>query len=474
MDVTASPLCFASARDLAAQIRLRKVSAREVMAAHLAQIGRLNPELNAIVGKLDDEKCLALADEADAKLTRSAKVGPLHGLPTAFKDLESATGFPFTRGSLIFKDLMGTFDTLLVERVRAAGAVPIGKTNVPEFGMGSHTYNKVYGTTLNPYDRTRSAGGSSGGAAVALASGMLPIADGSDLGGSLRNPASFNNIVAIRPSVGLVPNVPVTIPLVSLSVKGPMARSVSDVAFLLSVLAGADARDPGSYPSTPAQFAQPLDRDFKGVRVAWCPDLGGLPLDRSVRGVLEAQWRTFESLGCIVEDAAPDLDGVEEIFLTLRAWMSGNVEAGLLAAHRDVMKPEAIAEIERGLTLTGAQVAAAMMRHAELLERVRLFQEQYEFILCTVSQLPPFDAALDWPKHVDGTPMDTYISWMKSAYWISATRRPSASVPAGFTEHGLPVGLQIVGRHRDDFGVLQMAYAFEQATRFGQRRPPGT
>jgi amidase len=443
------------------------------MSAHLSQIARLNPPLNAIVAKIDDERCLALADAADAHLASGAAVGPLHGLPTAFKDLESALGFPFTRGSPIFKDAIGTFDTLLVERVRAAGAIAIGKTNVPEFGMGSHTYNRVYGTTFNPYDRGKSAGGSSGGAAVALATGMLPIADGSDLGGSLRNPASFNNIVAIRPSVGLVPNTPAAIPFVGLSVKGPMARSVSDVAFLLSVMAGVDARDPGSYPSDPGRFAQPLGRDFTGVRVAWCPDLGGLPLDRRVRAVLDAQRRTFEALGCTVEDVAPDLGGVEEIFLTLRAWMSGNVEAPLLAAHREAMKPEAIAEIERGLKLTGAEVATAMMRHAEFLERVRLFQQAHEFIVCTVSQLPPFDAALDWPKIVDGTTMDTYISWMKSAYWISTMRRPAASVPAGFTEDGLPVGVQIVGRHRDDFGVLQMAYAFEQATSFGQRRPPG-
>jgi len=472
VDVNANAICFSSARDLAARLRSRQISAREVMAAHLEQIRKLNPQLNAVVGKLTDEACLALADQADAKLARGEAVGPLHGLPTAFKDLESAAGFPFTRGSLIFKDFMATFDTVLVERVRAAGAIAIGKTNVPEFGMGSHTYNQVYGTTFNPYDPGQSAGGSSGGAAVALATGMLPIADGSDLGGSLRNPASFNNIVAIRPSVGLVANAPSAMPLVGLSVKGPMARSVSDVAFLLSVMAGADARDPGSYPSDPSRFAQPLDRDFKGVRVAWCPDLGGLPLDRRVRQVLDAQRHTFESLGCLVDDAAPDLRGVDEIFLTLRAWISGNVEAPLLAAHRDLMKPEAVSEIERGLKLSGSDVASAIMRHGELLERVRAFQDRYEFILCAVSQLPPFDAAIDWPKAIDGVAMDTYVSWMKSAYWISTTRRPAASVPAGFTDDDLPVGLQIVGRHRDDLGVLQMAYAFEQATQFGQRRPP--
>jgi amidase len=398
-------------------------------------------------------------------------VGPLHGLPTAFKDLESAKGLRFTRGSEIFKDHIGSFDTVLVERIRSAGAIAIGKTNTPEFGMGSHTYNKVYGTTRNPYDTTKSAGGSSGGAGAALASGMLPIADGSDLGGSLRNPANFNNIVAIRPTVGLVPNAPVAMPFVGLSVKGPLARSVSDVAFLLSVMAGLDARDPACWPSDPAQFLKPLGRDFTGVRVAWCPDLGGVPLDRRVRDVLAAQRKTFESLGCIVEEACPDFTGVDEIFLTLRAWMSGNVDGPLLASHRAMLKPEAIWEMEKGQKLSATDVGQAIMRHGELLERVRVFQEKYEFLLCAVNQLPPFDASIDWPHDVDGVKMDTYISWMKTCYWISTTRRPAASVPAGFTPEGLPVGIQIVGRSRDDFGVLQLAYAFEDATGFGKQRP---
>jgi hypothetical protein len=279
-----SDLCFKSARELATLIRNRKLSAREVMAAYLGQINRVNPKINAIVAKLDDDKCLAVADEADRLMTRRERVGPLHGLPIAFKDLEAAVGFPWTRGSRIYKDDMPTEDTVLVERLRKAGAIPIGKTNVPEFGMGSHTYNKVYGTTVNPYDLTKSAGGSSGGAGAALATGLLPLADGSDLGGSLRNPANFNNIVALRPTVGLVPTAPTAMPFLGFLVKGPMARSVADTAFLLSVMAGSDSRDPGCYPSDPTVFAKPLDRDLKDVRVAWCPDLGGLPLDRRVRG----------------------------------------------------------------------------------------------------------------------------------------------------------------------------------------------
>ena len=465
-------ICFTSARTLASLIRLRQISAREVMAAHLDQIHRLNPTLNAIVALLPDEECLRLADAADRQLARGEEVGPLHGLPIAFKDLQAAVGFPCTQGSPIFKDQMPAEDTVLVERLRRAGVVPIGKTNVPEFGMGSHTYNSVYGTTVNPYDLTKSAGGSTGGAAVALAAGLLPIADGSDLGGSLRNPANFNNIVALRPTVGLVPTAPSPLALLGFTVNGPMARSVSDVAFLLSVMAGPDACDPACCPSNPAIFAQPLDRRFAGARVAWCPDLGGLPLDPRVRSVIESQRRTFEDLGCVVEEACLDLADADRIFLTIRAFRTAATLGPLLADHRDRMKPEAIAEIEAGMRLTSGEVARALDQHAALLERMRRFQESYEFLACAVNQVPPFDASTNWPNQIDGVKMDHYVAWMKSAYRISTTFRPAISVPAGFTPDGLPVGIQIVGRHRDDLGVLQLAYTFEQATGVGRRRPP--
>lgn len=360
---------------------------------------------------------------------------------------------------------------MLVERLRNAGAIPIGKTNVPEFGMGSHTYNKVYGTTFNPYDLTKSAGGSSGGAGAALATGMLPIADGSDLGGSLRNPGNFNNVVGMRPTVGLVPSAPNPFPLLGFSVNGPMARNVADTALLLSVMAGADSRDPGSAPSNPSVFAGALDRSFRGTRVAWCPDLGGLPLDPRVRTVLDAQRGIFEMLGCVVEEACPDLSGADSIFLTIRGFRTAAVYGPLLAKFRDQMKPEAIGEIESGLVLTSADVARAMIQHGQLLERVRRFQDTYDFMVCAVNQVPPFEATLDWPRMIDGVNMENYVAWMKSAYWITVTFRPAISVPAGFTPDGLPVGLQIVGRYRDDFGVLQIASAFEQATRVGEKRP---
>lgn len=442
-------------RQLADRLRARHVSAREVMTEHLGRIHRHNPSLNAIVGMVDDDTCLALADEADRKLAAGEAVGPLHGLPWAFKDLEDAAGLKWTQGSPIFKDRIATTDSPLVALLKRAGVVPIGKTNVPEFGMGSHTYNKVYGTTRNPWDTTKSAGGSSGGAGAALASGMLPLADGSDYGGSLRNPANFNGIVALRPSGGARLKSSRYDELVEqewlgLNVKGPMARTVEDVTFLFSVMLG--QKDPW-----------PLDRDMKGVRVAWCPDLGGLPLDRSVRAVLDSRRRVFDDLGCVVEHAGPDLTDADDIFLTTRRRRSFMKLGAELKEHRAQMKPEAIDEIERGSKVTDAQLAGAVERHARLLQRVDAFFDAHDFLVCAVNQVPPFDAEIDWPKAIDGVKMDHYCAWMKSAYWISTTRCPAASVPAGKTPGGLPVGMQIVGRHGNDRGVLELAYKVERA-----------
>jgi amidase len=436
-------------QELADMIRGRHVSAKEVMAEHLGRINQHNPALNAIVAKLDDEKCLALADEADRKLARGEDVGPLHGLPWAFKDLEDAIGFPWTSGSPIFKDRIATTDSPLVALLRRAGVIPIGKTNVPEFGIGSHTYNNVYGTTRNPHDTTKSAGGSSGGAGAALASGMLPLADGSDYGGSLRNPANFNGIVALRPSAGIAPALGEQ-DWLGLNVKGPMARSVSDCAFLFSVMLG--QLEPWN-----------LERDMKGIRIAWCPDLGGLPLDRRVRAVLDSRRRTFEDLGCSVENGGMDLTDADDIFLAIRRRRSFVNLGGLLTKHRHEMKPEAIDEIERGARVTDADLAAATAKHERLLARVNAFFQKHDFLICAVNQVPPFDAQIDWPHEIEGVRMDHYCAWMKSAYWISATRCPAASVPAGWTAEGLPVGMQIVGRHGNDRGVLEMSYRVEQA-----------
>jgi amidase len=451
-----SDICFRSGRELAGLIRSRKISAREVMGAHLDRIHRHNPTLNAIVARLDDQACLAAADEADRTLARGDDVGPLHGLPWAFKDLEDAVGFPCTSGSPIFKDRMPQADSPLVALLRRAGVVAIGKTNVPEFGMGSHTYNTVYGTTLNPYDVTRTAGGSSGGAGAALAAGLLPLADGSDLGGSLRNPANFNNIVALRPTAGLAPALGDGMSE-SLHVKGPMGRTVADVAFLLAVMTGGEPT---------AMSAQ-----IKDVRIAWCPDLGGLPLDPAVRAVVDASRAMFGRLGCAIEDACPDLTDADDVFLTIRRKRAFTNLGSLLWTHRRLMKPEALEEIERGAAITPVELAHAVAAHRRLLARMDVFFAPRRFAVCAVNQVPPFDALLDWPHEVAGVPMEHYAAWMKSAYWISTTLGPAISVPAGFTPDGLPVGIQIVGRRGDDAGVLQLAHAFEQATDVSGRRP---
>jgi amidase len=452
-------ICFTSARELARMIRAREISSRDVMAAFLQRIADLNPTLNAIVAKLDDDACLALADEADRVVASGAAIGPLHGLPVAFKDLEPAIGFRWTRGSLAFKNEIATEDSAVVARIKQAGAIPIGKTNVPEFGMGSQTYNKVYGTTRNPWDAAKSPGGSSGGAAAALAAGLLPLADGSDFGGSLRNPANFTNIVGMRPTFGLVPNDPNPLPNVGFGVKGPMARSVDDVAFLLSILSERD-------------FASGVNPDVGGLRIAWSPDLGGLPIDPRVRDVLDRQRQTFVELGCRVEDACPDFSGVDDFFLTIRMWRSWQTLGPLLTKHRDVIKPEAVWEIESGSQITAAALADAQAQHIAFLERMRQFHERYDFLVCAVNQVPPFDAATEWPREIGGVWMDNYISWMKSAYWISATYGPAISVPAGFTNDRLPVGIQIAGKRHDDLGVLRLARAFEAATGFGRKPPP--
>lgn len=464
-------LCYADAHELVRLIAARKLSARELMQAHLKRIAAINGKVNALVAKLPDEECLKLAEAFDARQARGDRPFLLGGLPWAFKDLEEAVGFPCTYGSPAFRDHQATFDTLLVQRIRAAGVIPIAKTNVPEFGMGSHTYNKVYGATHNPYDLRRSAGGSSGGAGAALATGMLALADGSDLGGSLRNPGNFNNVVGFRPSVGLVPDDPQAMPFAGFAVKGPMGRSVTDVALMLSVIAGVDARSPITEPSDPASFRTPLAREVKGLRVAWAPDLGGLPLEPEVRAVLDAQRAVFEKLGWQMEEAVPDFSGAEDVFLTLRHWRSYQGLKDLLKQHRDLLKPEAVGEIEAGSRVSADDLARAYVEHGKLLERMRVFHQRFDLIACAVNQVVPFDVNLDWPKAINGTPMTHYLEWMKSAWLITATWQPAVSLPAGFTPGGLPVGIQLVAPRRADRRLLEAAFAFEQATQVAKRRP---
>lgn len=463
-------LCWLSATDLAARVRRRDVSCREVMDAHLDRIARVNPRLNAIVTLLA-EQGRERAVAADERLARGEAVGPLHGLPIAHKDLVLTKGVRTTLGSPIFADFVPDQDEILVERLRAAGAIMIGKTNTPEFGAGSQTYNQVFGATHNPYDSETTCGGSSGGAAVALATGMLPIADGSDLGGSLRNPASFCNVVGLRPAPGRVPTWPHRVGWFPLAVEGPLARTVQDVALLLSVMAGPDPRAPIAIAESGAQFRQPLERSFAGVRVAWSPTLDGLPVDPRVGAVLDAARPVFADLGCAVDEATPDFQDADEVFRVWRAWYFDLALGELLPEHRAEMKETVVWNIEEGAKLSGPQIGRAEKQRTLLYHRVREFMECYEFLVLPVSQVPPFDVRQPYVTEINGVAMETYLDWMRSCSYVSVTGLPAISVPAGFTPEGLPVGVQIVGRHQDELGVLRLAYAFEQATRVGERRP---
>ena len=466
-----SELCFLTATELARRIRASAVSVTDVVEAHLAQIERVNPKVNAIV-TLTAERALAEARAKDAALARGDAAGPLFGLPVAHKDLVPTKGIRTTFGSPIYRDYIPEQDALLVERLRAAGAVTIGKTNTPEFGAGSQTFNEVFGRTLNPYDLTKTCGGSSGGAAVVLACGMVPIADGSDTGGSLRNPASFCNVVGLRGAVGRVPPWPTDTAWATLHVPGPMARTVADVALMLSAMAGPDRRSPIAIAESGDRFRAPLGRDFKGVRIAWSRDLGGLPVDRRVTKVLDAQRATLEALGCHVEDGQPDFAEARQIFQVLRALNFATRYGPLLAKHRHQMKDTVIWNTEEGLKLTAREIGEVDVQRTRLYHRVREFMERHEFLLLPAAQVPPFDVTQPYVTEIDGVRLPTYIDWMRVCSDITVTGLPAISVPAGFTDDGLPVGLQIVGRHQDEWGVLQLAHAFEQATGFGRRRPP--
>jgi amidase len=465
-----SSICFMSAVEMVRLIRLKKLSAREALEAHLKQIERVNPKVNAIV-TLVPELAAAAAAKADELQAHKQMLGVLHGLPVAHKDLMETRGIRTTFGSPLYKDNIPTENDIVVERMSRAGAIIIGKTNTPEFGSGSQTFNTVFGATRNPYDLTKTCGGSSGGAAVALACGLVPAASGSDTGGSLRNPAAFCNMVGFRPSIGRVPNPKASFAWSTLSTSGCLGRSVADLALALSTIAGPDSATPLSIHEPGELFARPLDRSFKGVRVAWFKDLGGVPFDPRVRSVVDAQRKTFESLGCIVEQAEPDFAGAEIAFRRLRAWNTATTYSARMHDHPEAFKETLKGEIEEGLRLTGIELAQAETAHGQLWRRFQAFLGRYEYFILPTTQLPPFDVNMPYPTEISGVNFSSYIDWMKSCWYISATGNPAASVPAGFTPEGLPVGLQIVGRDKQDFSVLQMAHAFETATNVGKRRP---
>jgi len=454
-----------TARDQAAAVRRGEISARELLDLHLARIAERNPELNAIVS-LDEERAREGAQAADDALAAGGEVGPLHGLPFAFKDTHAVAGWRTTFGSPLFEDFVPDRDELIVERVRGAGVVVIGKTNVPEFAAGSHTFNKVFGTTLNPVDPSRSAGGSSGGAACALAAGMVPLADGSDMGGSLRNPASFCGVVGLRPSLGRVPQWPLYNQWESTSVGGPLARNVGDLALLLSVLAGPDPRAPQALGDPGIVFAPPVAGELTGLRVAVSTDLGGvLEVDAEVAGIVERSRQVFEAAGATVDAAYPTLSDADDTFRTLRAWHFQAMFGALLAEHPDDFKASLADNIRAGEHLTGADVARAYTQRTALSERMREFFTDHDLLMLPTSQVPPFPADQEYPHEINGRSMETYLDWMRACYLITVTGCPAISVPFGTTADGLPVGVQLVAPHGADRFLLEVAAALEEAQR---------
>jgi amidase len=461
---------FASARSLAARLARRELSAAEVMRAFLEQIERVNPAVNAIVTLRPAEELLSEADAADRRLASGEAVGALNGLPIAIKDLSLTRGIRTTFGSTLYRNFVPTSDELYVARLRRAGAIVIGKTNTPEFGAGSQTFNALFGATRNPYDLAKTCGGSTGGGAVALACGMLPLADGTDLGGSLRNPASFCNVVGFRPSPGRVPRLNARAGD-KLGVHGPMARSVDDLALLLAVMAGPDARDPQSLAEPGAVFLDLREPDLTRVRVAFSERLGRYPVEPAVTAVCNGARPVLVSLGCEVVDGEPDLDGVDELFQILRAAGYAAALPRDLERGRRELKDTVVWNIEQGLKLTPTDLERAARIKAALDRRVAAFFAEHDFLALPTVQVLPFPVESEWPRAVAGVPMQTYVDWMATCYAISCLGTPAISVPCGFSPDGLPVGLQLVGPPNRDLELLELARAFETATRHAERRP---
>lgn len=466
----ADELHWRTARALAGAIRNRELSAREVVAAHLERIDRINPRLNAIV-TLDGERALAEADAADARQAGGAPLGPLHGLPVAVKDLEDTAGMRTTYGSTLFADHVPAADGLMVSRLRAAGAIVVGKTNTPEFGVGSHTFNEVFGATRNPWALDRSAGGSSGGAGAALAAGLVPLADGSDHGGSIRNPASFNNVVGLRPTPELVPSPGPGEVFDPASVLGPMARTAGDLSLMLAAIAGADHRAPLSH-GDPASFLVPPDpSELGGLRVGWWPDVGGLPIEPAVAAVIDQARQRWTDFGSAVEEVAPDVTGADEAFETLRALGFARAFADQLPLLRRRAKATLVWNVERGLELDGPTIARAQRVRGEIFQRFAELLQRFDLIVAPSAQVAPFSIETEYPREVAGVPMEHYLGWMRACTRITVSAHPVLAVPAGFTSGGLPVGMQLVGRFRSDRELLSHGAAWEAETGFGSRHP---
>ncbi|RRN66189.1 amidase [Caulobacter sp. 602-1] len=468
-----------NARRMVAALRKRELSSREVVAAHLTQIDRLNPRFNAIVSRVDRDVLLKQAAAMDEEAAAGRFLGPLHGLPHAVKDTAPVKGVRSTQGSPILRDNIPAADSLVVERMRKAGMIFIGKTNVPEFALGSHSFNPLFGTTGNAYAPDRSAGGSTGGGAVALALRMVPLADGSDFGGSLRNPAGWNNVFGFRPSFGRVPSVPNSDMFwQNFATSGPMARTVEDLALLLSVQAGSDPRSPFSLPDDPAIFAGALDQDWKGKRIGWLGDLGGaLPMEAGVLDTCVKALEAFRAIGMTVEAATLSEPAADmwRTAVTLRHWSVGSDLQAFYddPAKRALMKPEAIWEVEGGMKLTAPQLAVASAGRTRIYQAFRTAFERYDFLVLPTAQVFPFENATRWPTEIAGVQMDSYHRWMEVTLPATMAGLPVLAVPAGFggARH-LPMGLQIIGPNHADLAVLKLGHAYEQASPWIAATPP--
>ncbi|CAE6715791.1 Acylamidase [Paraburkholderia domus] len=467
-----SELCDLSALTLLDLQRRKKVSAVDILNSHLSRIEAVNPQVNALVTIADESALRGRAAEIDAQWARGVWQGPLHGLPVSQKDLTATRGVRTTFGSKTFEHHVPQQSALIARRCDAAGALMIGKSNTPEFGAGSHTFNDVFGVTRNPWDLSKSAGGSSGGAAASVACGMNPLACGSDMGGSLRNPAAWNAVVGLRPSPGRVPRAPDLNGWATLGVDGPMARDVADTALLLSAISGPSGETATEISEPGSRFAQPLQRDFRGTRIAMSVQLAGLAVDPEIQRAVQAQAAVFESMGCQVVFADPDLGDAEDVFRMERAWMIGSLVDRLDADARAQLKPEIEAECRLHRSLSAADLGDMFVRKTALFERMRRFMDEHAYYVLPATQMLPFDADLRWPTEFMGTRYDSYIDWMRICWYLSSTESPVLALPCGFSASGLPIGLQIAGRFRDDWGLLQFGHAYEAVAAHGTMRPP--
>lgn len=467
-------LCFLSARKLRDLIRRKVISPVEVVKIFLHRIDKVNPILNAYCTVVSD-LALQEAKKAEMEIMKKRDLGPLHGIPVAIKDITLTAGIRTTFGSKLYENFVPDQDALVVERMKKAGAIILGKTNTPEFAAGGSTFNKVFGITRNPWNPDFNSGGSSGGTASAIAAGLCPMGEGNDLGGSLRIPASFCGVVGLRPSPGRVPWIPNELCWDLFNAEGPMARTVGDIALLLGVMSGLDDRSPISLPKERKEFLGAVKNpSIKGLKVAWGGNLNLTPVDHEVLEITKSATKVFHGLGCKIEEEAPDFSGVKETALLYRGLRYVSLYQDQLdnPEFKRLVNPLVIGNIEQGLKFSIRDLARAERQRSDLWQRVKTFFDRYDLLLTPTVPIPPFPAETVFPTEINGKPMGSYIDWVMLTYAITMTGLPAISVPCGWTKGGLPVGLQIVGRRQGEGNLLKAAAAYEEAAPWADRIPP--